>query len=136
VSGSTRRQPARALLLDLDGVLWVDGAAEPELLAFVREVRGRGLPVALAIDESSTLDEEPSLVDELDTVVTSASAGRHRPTREFFAAACLAVRTPPGRCLYVDDDDRNVSAARVAGLSAYRWNGPSDLPYLRAALNG
>ena len=132
---SGRRQPAQALLLDLDGVLWVDGAAQSELLELVQEVRGRGLKVALAVDEASTLDENPSLVDELDAVVTSATAGRHRPTREFFTAACLAVRTPPARCLYVDDDDRNVSAARVAGLSAYRWNGPSDLPYLRAALS-
>jgi putative hydrolase of the HAD superfamily len=73
-------------------------------------------------------------VDEVDAVVTSAAIGTHRPTREFFQAACLAVRTPPNRCLYVDDEDRNISAARVAGLSAYRWNGPADLPYLRAAL--
>jgi putative hydrolase of the HAD superfamily len=36
--------------------------------------------------------------------------------------------------LFVDDSDRCVRGARVAGLSAYRWNGPDDLPYLRSAL--
>ena len=44
------------------------------------------------------------------------------------------METPPERCLFVDDQERNVRGARAAGLSAYRWNGPADLPYLRAAL--
>ena len=67
-------------------------------------------------------------------MVNSSVLGTHKPTPEYFAAACAAVGTPPGRCLFVDDSDRNVRAARVAGLSAYRWNGVKDLPYLRAAL--
>lgn len=33
-----------------------------------------------------------------------------------------------------DADDRIVRGARVAGLPAYRWTGPGDVPYLRAAL--
>jgi putative hydrolase of the HAD superfamily len=46
----------------------------------------------------------------------------------------MAVRTDPPRCFFVDDNGRNIRGARVAGLSAYRWNGPTDLPYLRAAM--
>ncbi len=131
---------ARALLLDLDGVLRPDGASdqvEAALLDLVREQRSAGRPVGLAVNATSTLDDELralSLVDEFDAVITSATVGTHRPTREFFHAACQAVATAPPQCLYVDDEDRNVAAARVAGLSAYRWTGPADLPYLRAAL--
>jgi putative hydrolase of the HAD superfamily len=36
--------------------------------------------------------------------------------------------------LFVDDDDRMISGARVAGLPAYRWSGPEGLRYVRAAL--
>jgi putative hydrolase of the HAD superfamily len=36
--------------------------------------------------------------------------------------------------LFVDDEDRNVRGAREAGLAAFRWTGPMDLPYVRAAL--
>jgi len=74
------------------------------------------------------------LAGEFDVVVNSSVIGAHKPSREFFATACVAVATPPARCFFVDDDDRHVRGARVAGLSAYRWNGAADLPYLRAAL--
>jgi putative hydrolase of the HAD superfamily len=57
-----------------------------------------------------------------------------RLSREYFVTACRALQTAPSQCLYVAVDDRAVSAARVAGLSAYRWNSPADLPYVRAAL--
>jgi putative hydrolase of the HAD superfamily len=36
--------------------------------------------------------------------------------------------------LFVDDEDRNVRAARAAKLLAYRWTGPAGLPYVRGAL--
>lgn len=116
-----RRKTARALLLD-------PAAAEPELLALAEEALGGGLPVGVAGSrEGSTVDISGlSFVDEIGEV--------RRLSREYFVGACLALHTPPSRCLYVDVDGRAVSAARVAGLSAYRWNSPADLPYVRAAL--
>jgi putative hydrolase of the HAD superfamily len=67
-------------------------------------------------------------------VVNSSVIGWAKPSRQFFDTACLAVRTPASRCLFVDDDDWHVRGARVAGLTAYRWNGPADIPYPRAAM--
>jgi putative hydrolase of the HAD superfamily len=67
-------------------------------------------------------------------VINSSVIGVHKPTTEFFATACRAVRRAPALCLFVDDTDRHVRGARVAGLSAYRWNGAADLPYIRAAI--
>ena len=55
-------------------------------------------------------------------------------TKEFFREVCVAMGRPAARCFLVDDDERDVRGARVAGLSAYRWSGPDDLPYLRATL--
>jgi putative hydrolase of the HAD superfamily len=114
------------------------GDVDPAALAFVREIRAAGVPVGLATNATSQLTADLAtlgLADEFDVVINSSVIGTYKPTREFFAAACVAVRTRPDRCLFVDDDDRNIRGARVAGLSAYRWSTPDDLPYLRAALS-
>ena len=113
------------------------GEVAPEALEVVRRVRAAGIPVGLATNATSALDaelEKVGLVDEFDVVVNSSAIGIHKPAREFFTLACVAVRTDPARCFFVDDDDHNVRGARVAGLSAFRWTGPADLPYLQAAL--
>jgi putative hydrolase of the HAD superfamily len=107
------------------------------VLALVREVRAGGIPVGLATNATDALDADLAdlgLLDEFDVVVNSSVLGAHKPTKEYFVEACRAVGAAPARTLFVDDDDRSVGGARAAGLSAYRWDGPAGLPYLRAAL--
>ncbi|WP_262014774.1 HAD family hydrolase [Micromonospora sp. Mcm103] len=113
------------------------GEVDPEVLAFVREVRAAGIRVGLGTNATDLLDADLAalgLTEELDVIVNSSVVGVHKPAKEYFQAACEALATPPGRVLFVDDEDRAVAGARVAGLSAHRWNGPADLRYLRAAL--
>ncbi|RUL92958.1 HAD-IA family hydrolase [Verrucosispora sp. FIM060022] len=113
------------------------GEVDPQVLAFIREVRAAGIRVGLGTNATDQLDADLTaldLTDELDVVVNSSAIGIHKPAKEYFQAACVALETPPDRVLFVDDEDRAISGARVAGLSAYRWNGPEDLRYLRAAL--
>ncbi|MTK01931.1 HAD-IA family hydrolase [Micromonospora sp. CP22] len=115
------------------------GEVDAEVLAFVREVRAAGIRVGLGTNATDLLDADLTalgLTDELDVVVNSSVIGVHKPAPEYFQAACAALETPPSRVLFVDDEDRAISGARAAGLSAYRWNGPADLRYLRAALAG
>jgi putative hydrolase of the HAD superfamily len=115
------------------------GVIDPEVLGFVREVRAAGLRVGLATNATDRLDADLAalgLADEVDVVVNSSVLGVHKPAKEYFQQACEALATPSGRVLFVDDDDRSVRGARAAGLSAYRWTGSRDLPYLRAALAG
>lgn len=114
------------------------GEVDADVLAFVREVRAAGRPVGLATNATDRLEADLTtleLAGEFDVVVNSAQVGAAKPAREFFVAAAAALHVPMERCLFVDDDDRNVRGARAAGLSAYRWTGPDDLPYLRAALD-
>jgi putative hydrolase of the HAD superfamily len=113
------------------------GDVVPEVHDFVREMRARGVPVGLTANATSQLDadlDKLGLTGEFDAVVNSSAIRAHKPTGEFFTAACAAVGAAPSRCLFVDDEDRHVRGARAAGLSAYRWTGPADLQYLRAAL--
>ena len=113
------------------------GEVDPDVLTFVREVRAAGIPVGLATNATDLLDTDLALLgltDEIDLVVNSSVLGVHKPTKEYFHRACVALDTPPSRVLLVDDSDRFVRGARVAGLVGYRWNGPDDLRYLRAVL--
>nr|WP_228531714.1 HAD-IA family hydrolase [Micromonospora sp. ANENR4] len=113
------------------------GEVDPEVLAFLREVRAAGIRVGLGTNATDLLDADLAALDlteELDVIVNSSVVGVHKPAKEYFQAACEALATPPGRVLFVDDEDRAVAGARVAGLSAHRWSGPADLRYLRAAL--
>jgi putative hydrolase of the HAD superfamily len=114
------------------------GYIDHEVLGFVRDVRAAGVPVALCTNASIDLDEDLAvlgLTEEFDTVVNSAVVGAAKPAPDYFKAACLAVRTVPRYCLFVDDSHRNVEGARRVGIAAYRWNGVADLPYLKAALD-
>jgi putative hydrolase of the HAD superfamily len=113
------------------------GEVDPEVLAFVREVRAAGVRVGLGTNATDLLDADLAalgLVGELDVVVNSSVIGVHKPAKEYFQAACDALQTPPARVLFVDDEDWAVRGARAAGLSAHRWSGSGDLRYLRAAL--
>jgi putative hydrolase of the HAD superfamily len=113
------------------------GEVDPEVLAFIREVRAAGVRVGLGTNATDLLDADLAALDltgELDVVVNSSTIGVHKPAKEYFQAACEALETSPTRVLFVDDEDRAVAGARVAGLSAHRWTGPGDLRYLRAAL--
>lgn len=113
------------------------GYLDPVVLDLVRRVRAAGRPVALATNATDDLRDDLArfgLADAFDAVLSSAELGRHKPTKEFFAAACDAVQTTPELCLFIDDDDRNIRGARTFGLSAMRWSGPDDLTYIDAAI--
>ena len=114
------------------------GEVDPEALAFVREVRAAGRPVAIATNATDRLRgdlDALGLTGEVDLVISSWELKTHKPAPEFFQQACLAIRTLPKHTLVVDDDDRVVRGARAANLSAYRWAGPEHLPYLRKVLD-
>jgi putative hydrolase of the HAD superfamily len=112
------------------------GMVDADVLGFIRDVRAAGLPVGLTTNATDRLDADLAalgLAGEVDAVINSSELGVPKPAREYFAAACAVIGAPASSVLFVDDSDRCVRGARVAGLSAYRWNGPDDLRYLRSA---
>jgi putative hydrolase of the HAD superfamily len=114
------------------------GRVDEDALGLVRQVRAAGRPVALATNATDDLLDDLELLGltgEFDAVVSSAEIGVHKPSKDFFTAACKAVETVPKECLFVDDAHRNIEGARAAGLSALRWTGPADIPYVLSALD-
>jgi len=113
------------------------GAVDPDVLAFIRQVRSAGRPVGLATNATDLLRrdlEALNLAGEFDAVISSWELKIHKPAPAFFTAACAQLGFEPPWVLFVDDDDRVVRGARAAKLPAFRWTGPADLSYLRRAL--
>jgi FMN phosphatase YigB (HAD superfamily) len=61
-----------------------------------------------------------------DRVVRSTDVRAHRPDPRFFAELLRGL-PPHGPRLYVDDDPRNVAAARRAGLDGHLYSGAQAL---------
>lgn len=115
------------------------GEVDLEVLGLIRDVRAAGLPVGLATNATDLLDGDLAalgLAGEFDVVVNSSVIKIHKPAPEFFTRACEAVDVAAPWVMFVDDEDRNVRAARAGKLLAYRWSGPEGLGYLRAVLAG
>ena len=113
------------------------GFVDPDVLAFIRDVRAAGRLVGLATNATDLLRGDLAalgLAGEFDAVISSWELKIHKPAPEFFERACAELGLEPQWVLFVDDDDRSVQGARVAKLPAFRWSGTDGIPYLRAAL--
>lgn len=113
------------------------GEIDPAVRELVAELRAAGVPVVLctnATDDVRTDLATFGLADAFDAVISSAEIGAVKPMREFYQAACAAAGRTAAECLVVDDIERNIAGARAAGLLGYRYSGPADLAYIRAAL--
>jgi len=113
------------------------GYVDDEVLAFVREVRAAGLPVGLATNATDRLRGDLTtlgLDGEFDEVLSSWELKIHKPAPEFFEKARAALGLEAPWIMFVDDDDRAIRGARVAGMPALRWSDRRDFGYLRPAL--
>ena len=113
------------------------GEIVPEVLRFVKDVRAAGMKVCLATNAMDDLGEVldgHGITKQFDAVANSSEIGVHKPAPGYFRAACALVGAHPKQCLFIDDADRNIRAARAAGLSAYRYTPGDDLTYARKAL--
>ncbi|WP_020628579.1 HAD family hydrolase [Saccharomonospora halophila] len=70
-------------------------------------------------------------------VLFSAETGVAKPDPEIFDLLLDRLGADGGECLFVDDREVNVHAARTAGLNAHLWPGTTDaLPLIRSCSPG
>lgn len=113
------------------------GGLEPvaSVVAFLRAVRSRGLPCAVA-STSEIADfavEALGLSPLFDAVCARRRSDRSKPHPDVFERATRALGRPPERCLVVEDTPVGVRAARAAGMPvvvrgprADVWSGPLE----------
>ncbi len=83
------------------------------------------------------LDRDHQLLDLFDDVIVSAEVGVAKPAPEIFRMAARRLGLGAEQCVFVDDLDVNVEAARTVGMSAvhFRLDKGDDLGAQLAALS-
>ncbi len=100
----------------------------------VTELKRRGFRLALVSNERLTLRatlDGWNLTSLFDLVVVSAEVGLRKPDPAIFRRAVAGLGVAPEACLFIDDREFNVLAARALGMQVIRFE---SVPQLRAAL--
>lgn len=105
------------------------GVVDPSMLQLVRDVR-RTAKVALLTNATTRLAADLDtlgLADEFDLVMNSADLHLAKPDRGVFLATAERLALECTQCVVVDDEARNVVAARAVGMTAIRHrDAPTD----------
>ncbi len=103
--------------------------ADPAVVEVLRRARKHG-PVVLVTNATRWLDEDLALMgltDLADAVVNSSEVGCAKPDRRIYELAAERAGVPAHRCLFVDDREENVEAARALGMTGVLYREPEDL---------
>ena len=113
----------------------------PQMIELMEELRDRGLRMAMLtnnVREWEPVWRSMLPVDEIfEFVVDSAFVGCRKPDREIYEIVLERLGLPPEACLFVDDVDVNIEAAREIGLAAVHFrDNEQAIPEIRKLLGG
>jgi putative hydrolase of the HAD superfamily len=111
------------------------------MIELMRELKAGGYRLALLtnnVREWEPVWRRMLPVDEIfELVVDSAFVGCRKPERRIYEIALERLGLPAASCMFVDDVEVNVEAARELGLAAIHFRANEQaIPELRAALGG
>lgn len=104
-----------------------EGTANEEMLAKIKKLRARGLPVFLATDNekyrTSYIMKEFGLDQQFDGVFSSSSVGFRKNSPDFWNHVKPAITAKAECVLFFDDERENISAAKEAGFVTELFDG-------------
>ena len=107
----------------------------PEMLEFLRSLRASRSPEAIPgmymlSNESRELMAyripQFGLTGLFDAFLISAYIGLRKPDEDFFACALDVTQRRPEQCVFIDDREENVAAARAMGIHGIRFETPQQ----------
>lgn len=119
IDGPGLRRAARGSYRLLEGI-------EP-LLA---EIRDRGVPMHALSNYPEwyrDVDAATGLSRYIDWSFVSCELGVRKPDPAIYQEALRRLDVPAASCVFVDDRERNVVAAREVGMTGVRFRDPKDL---------
>jgi len=111
----------------------------PAMIDFMRELRGRGLRMALLTNNVREWEPQwraklPEIDEIFELVVDSAFVGMRKPDREIYELTLERLGgVDPTECLFVDDVDVNCETAASLGMRAVHYlNADQAIAEIRA----
>ena len=115
--------PAAGLLARM----FAASAFDEAMHELIRAARRAGLRTALLSNSWGDNGYPRHLFPELfDAVVISGEVGMRKPEERIFRLATERLGLEPGECVFIDDIQENVDAARAAGLVGVRHHTAAD----------
>jgi epoxide hydrolase-like predicted phosphatase len=100
---------------------------KPEMLAAVARLRAAGAVTVLLSNSIGMRAYEGYGLDDLfDHQVVSEAVGMRKPSAEMFALGAERAGVAPEACVFVDDLEHNVRAARALGMAAIHHREPAE----------
>ena len=101
-------------------------ALETVMLDLVRQLRQAGLRTALLSNSWGNADYPRHLFPDLfDVVVISSEVGMRKPEERIFRHAASLLGLDPRECVFIDDVEANVAAAKAVGLVGLHHRQPA-----------
>ena len=102
-------------------------------IELIRRLRGRYRMSVLSNADLSLAQRlrDAGIRELFDDVVVSAEVGVAKPEPRIYALAAERLGLPPAECVFIDDAERNVDAARASGMQAvyFRVDRGDDLEH-------
>ncbi|WP_243224915.1 HAD family hydrolase [Microbacterium sp. CIAB417] len=106
--------------------VWYRIDPHPESLALVARLREAGYRVHLGTNQepyrAAHMQTALGYADLFDTCFYSCELKAAKPDAGFFSAVVASLAAEPESILFIDDSERNVLAAREAGMRSVHWH--------------
>jgi putative hydrolase of the HAD superfamily len=80
-----------------------------------------------AIDEMEFRNGDESFTSLFDGIFLSYEMGLKKPDKKIYEKAMAEIGAKPGQCLFFDDLEENLTAAKEVGLETHHINHPKAL---------
>lgn len=97
-----------------------------EMYALLREARRQGVRTCLLSNSWGNSYPRETFADTFDAVVISGEVGMRKPEPEIFHHALELIGLPAHECVFVDDIEANVAAARELGMRGVLHQDPDQ----------
>jgi HAD superfamily hydrolase (TIGR01509 family) len=103
---------------------------DENLIAYIRELRAEGHPVALLSNDSPALTDKLNalgIADLFKPLIISGNIGVMKPDAAAYQAVLAALGRAPNETIFIDDMPANVAGAQAVGMQAIRYIDGMDL---------
>ena len=122
------------LLLDISGVLIIGNEANHELIEYLVSscpIERISLVTNLDINSGDVLTRRYGIPEFYDEIISAGETGYAKPNPKIFEEALKRLNAKAEECIFVDDTEENIEAARTLGMKGILYR---DFVSFRAEL--